>query len=589
MNGWGPGTGSHEQRPVVEEEEETTDTVSEAEEGDGDGSVAETVQLENTAEDSVTHVGTQEDEDIPPNIQRGEYAFLPVFAFSASHCLVRQYVEENDLEHVDSLCNPMPEEAHTIDGKIFSWWNDNSLTPRHPFLLINPMDFKALDVESHDLREIYNYERGDQFVYSDSGGYQIMSMESAELVNAQNHDPKNHKVNPERLMDWEIRNADAGASLDFPPYQITTKSSELDAVQFTEEWIDHFHDRKELSADMAGRMAARLNQRRQEGSKMAENFIFAPVIQGKSHPKTDYELMHSWHQSVRDACEAEGVTPRGWTLSPKPALNIGQLAGFLGFTAEYLDDADFIHALMIGGTMRKTLLMYFAMKTDFFVTSDASSHNIGSRFRKMFLPGTAIKKRMFIPTEGRGSEEMFFKSKEEAANSKFDIDLDDLERVESVSEQREENARWKVEHNPHGDVLDRFPCRCRVCESIRREYGIEFITHGDTSAHSSVLDLHNLTQMIQVDAEVDAMLRNQSGQIVETDGSPSGNDFWRYMNIHGKEKRLDDLYRAMDFVRVSIDHGIDEAYRRYTIKWVQSNGECLIRGSSPATQSVDNW
>lgn len=576
---WDFEAGTSSQRPTFGETDETK-------EDDVEGDSAESLR-----EDREIDANRANDPSEPRQkrsiIENGEYAYLPVFAFSAAQNLARRYVDRNGLEHVDSLCDLREDEPYEIDGEIVSWWNDVSLSPKHPYLLINPMDFKALDVEEHSLPQIFGYEKGEQFVYSDSGGYQLMSSNSARLVSPDEHNPLEHQIHPESLMDWQIRNADAGASLDMPPYDVSGETPELDAVEYDEEWREHFHERKELSADLAGRMASRLAERRNEGMERADDYIYAPVIQGKFHPESDESLVWDWYESVREACEEQGVFPRGYTLSPKPAQNVGQLAGFLGFAVENMDDVEFLHALMVGGIKRKALLMYFAKKTDFFVTSDSSSHNIGARYHKMFLPGIGRRRQYYVDGKhGKTSREIVFESEREALNRGFDPA--EISRIESRERQREMGGRWKTEIEEDG-LVDQLPCRCRVCDAVERTYGMEFITEGDSSIHGALLNLHNLIRDFQIDRAVESLIRGEQEPIVRTDGDPSGR-FWNDMGAYLPESSIDDLYLAMDFVRVCVDEGLSEAFRRYSIEWTQTDGRSLTRAPSRSVSGlISGW
>lgn len=567
MSNWGVGSGTSEQRPSFSEQaSEESEVVEDTEDGES--------QEQAEIDDYEPRYGR----DAAPALSKGRYAFLPVFGFSISHTVLRRYMQENEINH--RLTDEAIDEPNEVDGKELSWWKEDSITPKHQFFLINPFNVRSVDSTENSLREIYGYHRGDHFVFADSGGYQVMSLDDTEIVEESKHDPQKAQIHPESLVDWQIRNADAGASLDMPPYDITTDASGLDRVGYSDEWLELFEQRKNESAELAGRMARRLNRRREEGNELAENYLYSPVIQGKSHPKVDGELIEEWHEAVLSACEAEGVTPKGWTLSPKPAVNIGQLAAMLGHAADKLQDAEYIHALMVGGKFRKALLIYYAMLTDQFVTSDSSSHGIGSQYRKMWLPDTAIRRTIFIPNEGRSEQTVYFDNLHEAHQKGYEVK--DLEAIDSKEEQREYGGRYKStidtgEVNP----LERLPCRCQVCETVERTHGMEYITENGGSSYTAIMDLHNLVQMLQIDRVMDTLIHN-CDMGIETGGNPEGNQFWRYMDSFSSENRVDDLFSAMDFVRVAYTRGIEEAYSRYTIKWVQRGGRTITRGTQSA-------
>lgn len=482
----------------------------------------------------------------------GEYGFLPVFGFNESNIAARKYAVEHGFEEDSTVINVREDEPLMIGGKELTWWEDNSIMPKHPFMLVNPLGFASVDPDVHNFRDVFRVAKGEHFVYSDSGGYQLMSMtgedggNEAKIVDTpEEHNFKEYRVYPEELVEWQVQNADAGATIDYPPYNISGKSSFPDAVEWGEEWFDFFEMRMEKSAQMTERMANRLSTLRGDGDEQAQDYIFCPVVHGKPHPNDTHSNVMYWHEAMRESAERGGIEPRGWTLKPEPASNFGQIAMYLAYAAEYLQEADYIHVLMVGGLLQKTLLMYYAMNSDHFVTSDASSYAAGGKRRQFDLPKTATRRAVII----------------------------------SSRDDEDENAATDPTY------LDRYPCRCTVCSTVEGELGFEFVTDGSGSARSVSLNLHNLQQTLNVERTLDALLREEDATIVETGGDPTGCEFWRYVKTVAQPKSVRDLYRAMDYVRIAQQEGLEVANSTYKVKWSKTGGVSINRGSGSAANA----
>lgn len=478
-------------------------------------------------------------------LRSGEYGFLPVFGFNESNIAAKKYHQKYGIE-----VNGKEVDAPTeIGGRELSWWEDDSIMPKHPLVLVNPLGFSYIDPSVYDFRETFRFRKGEHFIFSDSGGYQLMSREEAEIVDdISEHNFYNLRVYPPRLLEWQVANADAGATIDYPPYNISGSSNFPDAVEHSADWVQFYQERRDKSTDMTYQMARRLRELRDAEDDQAQDYIFAPVIHGKPNPNGwPHKYVHGWHQAMEQAAEMVDIEPRGWVLKPEPASNFGQIALMLGYAAEYLDDAQFIHVLMVGGLVQKTLLMYYAMNSDQFVTSDASSYAAGGKRRQFDLPKTATRRSVII--------------------SSRDEDADDA----------------AVDPN----YLERYPCRCQVCSTVEGDVGFEFISEGSGSARSVALNLHNLHQVTMVERTLDALLREEDATIVETGGEPTGCEFWRYIRSMANDKRIDDLYRAMDYVRIALEDGLDEANNTYRIRWKKSGGKTIDRGQNSGADA--NW
>jgi hypothetical protein len=550
---WGPGSGPARSDGAFARESDSEDEQGEEpdlsiEETEGDSEAAGEPQRE--LGESQRFAGS-----VDSVLRPGEYAFLPVFGFNESNIAARKYALEYGFEDDSSVINIREDEPLMIGGKELTWWEDESIMPKHPFMLVNPLGFASVDPDLHNFRDVFRVAKGEHFVFSDSGGYQLMSMtgegntEEAKIVESRSeHSFTDYMIYPERLVEWQVENADAGATIDYPPYNISGASNFPDAVEHTREWQDFFEMRRDKSADMTLRMAERLAELREDGNSQAEDYIFTPVIHGKPNPEGfRHKYVRDWHHSMEAMTDMAGIEPRGWVLKPEPAKSYGQIAMFLGYASEYLQDADYIHVLMVGGLLQKSLLMYYAKKSDHFVTSDASSYAAGGKRRQFDLPKTATRRSVII----------------------------------SSRDDDEDNAAT----NPNR--LDRYPCRCSVCSTVDQEIGFKFVTQGSGSARSVSLNLHNLQQTLNVERTLDALLREEDATIVETGGDPTGSEFWRYVKTVARDKSIRDLYRAMDYVRLAVDEGLDKANDTYRIKWEQEDGMTIDRGQESAAEA--NW
>lgn len=488
-------------------------------------------------------------------MELGGYGFLPVFGFNEANIAARKYTKEYGFEDNDTTINLRDDEPLMIDGKELTWWEDESIMPKHPMMLVNPLGFASVDPDVHNFRNVFRVSKGEHFVFSDSGGYQLMSMTGedgkteAKIVDSEDeHSFTDYRIYPERLMEWQTQNADAGATIDYPPYNISGASSFPDAAEYGEEWREFYEMRKDKSAEMTKRMAARLRGLRNNDDEQAQDYIFSPVIHGKPNPEgLTHSFVMEWHKAMEKAAGKANISPRGWVMKPEPATNAGQIALHLGYAAEYLQDADYLHMLMVGGLLQKSLIMYYAKRSEHFVTSDASSYAAGGKRRQFDLPKTATRRSVII----------------------------------SSRDDEDENAAL----NPNR--LTKHPCRCQVCSSVENDVGFEFISQGSGSARSVTLNLHNLQQSLMVERTIDALLREEDVQIVETEGEPTGCEFWRYLGSMASDARIRDLYNAMDYVRLAQEEGLSEANDVYEIKWDKSGGKTLEPYTSNSAAEAD--
>ena len=468
--------------------------------------------------------GSAEDEQpdpiAPSSYLQSQYAFLPVLGFNEAQIAKKQHQGEEDVKT-------------SIGGYELSWWTDGSITPKHPYLLVNAVGFTTVNPDAQDFREVLGYGE-DHFVFADSGGYQLMSRDAdAQVVRQRDdHDFQDCKIYPERLLEWQVENADAGASLDFAPYNISGDSSTPDAESFSENWRSFFYDQQHWSAKMTARMSSRLQELREQGHEDADDFLFCPVIQGKPFPEDDdpHRLIRQWHTAMLTSSK---VDPDGWVLKPEPNNDPGQIAFWLGYATEELQEADYLHVLMVGSPLGKALLNYYAMLSGQFVTSDSSSYSNGGQYRAYRLIGTAGRQNITISNR-----------------------------------------------DPVSAKMENLPCDCRVCSTLEEHEGAEFLTEGTGSDRNAVMNLHNLTVELVVGREIKNRLQDAGKDVVLGDGQQTSHEFWKYIRQVYDSETADDLARAMSYVRVAHDEGLDLANELYRIPWSSENGRTIVRRDS---------
>lgn len=466
-------------------------------------------------------------------IKQGEYRYLPVFGFNINHVCTVPYrdADAEDYEF-DSIF---------IGDKLLSWWEGSSITPRHPYLLLNPIDSTKNTNHTADgvpYREIFRLPKGQQLSFSDSGGFQMVSRKKAGRVdNPADHDWQNAVLHPETVLDWQINNADSGAILDHPPYITEGESSIFSAEDDDlERWLDDpYLTYLNRTVENANRMSQHLESRRDAGDMRAEDYKMLGVIQGhtldedkvpdshssKCLENDDYSLgerphwymLERWHEKLKDIRDWDG-----WALSPTPCTSPGQIALHLSYAHNNCGDADWFHVLQVGSAINISLIQFYSMiAEDKFVTSDASSHNRGSKYRQFMLP------------PGFGSS---------------------------------------VKISDRDDDYERHPCNCKVCKTVEEEHGFEYIGDGADSKRNATMNLHNLTMQLLSQRIQDALLRAEGEDLIggiklNSDGSEikrTYSDFWKLMKDVTRKSKIKDIYNAMLYLYCSVEEGMREEH-----------------------------
>lgn len=497
-------------------------------------------------------------------VEDGKYQFLPVFGYSQGGILSEPYK------------NPGVDEAR-LEGKTFTWWEQDSLVEQYPYLLINPVILAShtSDIHADDGgplggnimdRDIFRFNKGEQWVFADSGGFQVVSRDGEVVDSEEEHDFEASKIHLPTLAKWQVMNADAGVTLDVPVYEKTVKEDRRDSgdtKQTFDEWRKNvFTPRKNESVEYA-----RIAQETWDdmSGKRAEDFARMAVIHGQpnmnwdpDNPESQWELLREWHQGLEEVGEWDGMS-----LKPRPADDFGQVAFCLAYAAEYLQDYDIIHMLQVGSFSVQALLMYYSMLTDQYVTSDSSGYAAGSMFRSYFLPIGRVRDVLVTDRDekpdGEGAEER--------------------EKLDFIG----------------------YPCTCEVCSAVERTHGIEYITEPPSdSRKNSTINLHNMKMEWQRRKVIDALLKSIGPDVVDglvisqrelsqgkmsASASNAGysyyksaierkeNMFWKVMADITQPNQLIGLKLGMEFVRDAVEDGITGPYENnnFWIPWYRED------------------
>ena len=467
-------------------------------------------------------------------VRSGEYDYLPVFGFNINHvCTVPYRDADADDYEFDSIF---------IGDKLLSWWERDSITPFHPYLLLNPIDsVKNTNHTADDVpyREIFRLPKGRQLAFCDSGGFQMVSRDEAGRVDdEEDHYWQDALLHPETVLDWQINNADAGPILDHPPYVTEGESSIFSVDGDVTGWIDDpFYSYLQKTAENAQTMSDHLDSRREEGDMRAEDYKMFGVIQGhtydpdsisfdplpdcleeddygKNESRPHWYMLERWHKEIKKARDDW----RGWALSPTPCTSPGQIALHLAYAHNNCQEAEWFHVLQVGSAINISLIQFYSMiADDKFVTSDASSHNRGSKYRQFMLP------------PGFGSS----------------VKITDRE-----------------------DKFERHPCNCKVCETVENEHGFEYIGDGADSKRNATMNLHNLAMQLNSQRIQNSLMRakrddilaglklNRSGDEI----LKAKTDFWKQMMDATTKSKIKQIYRAMLYLYASMENGMQETH-----------------------------
>lgn len=416
-------------------------------------------------------------------------------------------------------------------GHKLTWWEDDSIVPKYPYLLLNPVAHDAIDNETR-WADAFRFEKGQQFVICDSGGYQLISQDDAAVVDSpEEHDFGKQQIHPPTMLEWQVRNADVGPILDHPPNVMTgAKIPSNKALPYDEWYEDIFKPRLANTAEYSREMSERLEELRDDGYPGADDFKQLLVIHGRPAKKegwAQWDHLHEWHHTI----EEEMVGPDAYALKPQPSNSLGQMAFQLAYAAIELEDkTDYVHVLQCGGQTQRILLDYFTTLVDLFVTSDASSHIQGTVWREFDVPGSWSSETL------------------------------------SLSDRSD-------------TFVDRLPCRCVVCSRAAEKWDAHDVTVDNSAEDGQWINMHNLHQALMLSQTISALLRKYGPDVVDMVEITSDkvkplkkpdpeekNEFWALLRKKLSHHQIEHLHTAMQVVRDAAEGG-EEAVGEWRFEW----------------------
>lgn len=416
-------------------------------------------------------------------------------------------------------------EAVEAGGHKLTWWEQDSILPQYPYLLLNPVAHDAIEDETQ-WADAFRFEKGEQLVICDSGGYQLISQEDAGVVDSrEEHDLSRKRIYPRALVDWQVRNADVGPILDHPPNVMTgSKIPSNKAIEYDKWCNEIFQPRLANTVEYSVQMSERLQELRDQGYPGADDFKQLLVIHGrpaKQEGWAQWDHLYEWHHTIED----EMIGPDAYALKPQPSNSLGQMAFQLAYAAIELEgETDYIHVLQCGGQTQRILLDYFASITDFFVTSDASTHIQGTVWREFDVPGSWSSETIRVS------------------------DRDD-------------------------SFIDRLPCRCIVCKRASERWDAEDVTVDNTAEDGQWINMHNLHQALTLSKTISALLRKYGIDVVDEveikrdKVKPlDDNEFWSLLRRKRGYNQISQLHTGMQVVRDAVQGG-EDALSEWRFEW----------------------
>lgn len=467
-----------------------------------------------------------EGDSIERFVESGKYNYLPIYSYTLGHIATKSYEED---------------EIRTLEGKRYTWWEDESLMHKYPYFFINPViTAEYSNKTGGSQRDIFRHRKGEQFVVADSGGFQVMSRDGTEIVDSPEEVSwVDAKIHPESLAEWQYENSDAAMTLDIPPYSL---GDGWRPDRSYTEWRDEiYYPRLEESVDYTRRMVDRWEE------IGVDNFRPVGVIHGQIGEGRDdkWELIDEWFESMKEIKEFDS-----WAIAPQYVSSIPLNAFFMGYAVDRLSDYSYLHVLKVGNPSIKLILMYASMLSDLWITSDSGSWASATLWRQVYLPQSWSRS---VTISNRSDED-----REDAASDATRFDM--------------------------------LPCNCEVCSHVKKHKGVGWITEQESDSYNNAaLCIHNLKMILQVDNVLEALLRAHSDTLLDDvafrterkeDVKRYGNDFWHMLSRDMSDAKIGELHSAFTFIKLCHDYGIEEAFREMDISYTQNQSWRIGRASS---------
>ena len=463
-----------------------------------DVELSETNTGQNVEEQEIDEKGGDMSKFLPP----GEARYVPALSVTMSNFFAKDY---SDIE---------------LGEYRLTWWEDNSITPKYPYMLINPVAWAMGSVGvDFDVTEKLNVNPSeDQYVFVDSGGFQIKSFDEAMMTRSKDmHDFSQLRVHPEKLLEWQVQNGTAGALLDIPPFTADKSSTTVEGVsqKSYEEWYEEaFVNGLEESKEIARMMQ---DHRDRIG---AHDYNMFGVVHGipKADPEMPHESWLEWYDGLKESGDYDGIA-FGITN-----MQMGKTALLLAFAGEYVEE-NHIHMLGTSSLLDRVLADFFLLfNPEMSVTMDSTGFTVGGKYRQMLNP--LMPGREFICSQ-RDTE---------------------LEPVQT----------------------DFYPCRCVVCSRVREVKGKpNWYLSGESTEISTAMNMHNLQQLVQNHQTIASFVQSHGKKLVDEydpdDGVQNGNQLWKILLQIFSKQNVDQIYEAFEFIKLSQEQSIAEACNKYEV------------------------
>lgn len=435
-------------------------------------------------------------------LEAGEAVYTPALSVTMSNFFAKAY---SDIEYGDWR---------------LTWWEDESIMPKYPFLLINPVAWAmgSVGVEADVTDKLRVDPAGEQYVFVDSGGFQIKSFDEAMMTTSRDlHDFSQLKVHPEKLLEWQVTNGTAGAVLDIPPFTADKSETTIEGVSQSsyDEWYEEaFVPNLAESKEIAGMMA---EHKHDIG---ASDFSLFAVVHGipKSDPERPHESWLDWYESLQEVGDYDGVA-FGITN-----MQVGKTALLLSFAANYVEE-DHLHLLGTSSLLDRVLADFFLVCNDrFSVTMDSTGFTVGGKYRQMLNP--LLPGREFIV-------------------SQRDTELEPIQ-------------------------TDFYPCRCVVCSRVAETSGRpNWYLSGEQTEISTAMNLHNLNMLVQYHQTMAAFVQSHGKKLVDEydpqTGVENGNQFWKMFGQLFAKENVDQIYEAMRFIKLASEQDLTAATKEFEV------------------------
>lgn len=432
----------------------------------------------------------------------GEAVYTPALSVTMSNFFAKDY---SDIELGDYR---------------LTWWEDDSILPKHPFMLINPVAWAMGSVGVvDDVTEKLGVDPAeDQYVFVDSGGFQIKSFDEAMMTSSRDlHDFSELKIHPEKLLEWQVTNGTAGAVLDIPPFTADKGETTIEGVSqdsYSEWYEEAFVPSKEESFSIARQMS---EHKKDIG---ADDFSLFGVVHGvpKRDPEEPHESWLQWYEMLQEAGDFDGMA-FGITN-----MQVGKTALLLSFAANYVEE-DHLHLLGTSSLLDRVLADFFLVcNPEFSVTMDSTGFTVGGKYRQMLNP--VMPGREFIVSQ-RETE---------------------LEPIQT----------------------DFYPCRCVVCSRVAESQGKpNWYLSGEETEISTAMNMHNLNMLLQYHQTMAAFVQSHGKKLVDEydpqDGVKNGNQFWKMFGQVFAKENVDQIYEAFRFIKLASEHDLTRATDEFDV------------------------